>query len=239
MPRDLRLAALLLAVGLLAVANGWWLFPHDGDRQYTYERAAITVENGTFDYRGDDAFRYHRENDLVDVGCQPRSDGIGRACALDLHLVEHGPVTVATGAGYSGTPAFVRLDGAYYHRTVNRSGANTTYDVEPVAPRTVLAAIAANVSGVDPATVDRADPITFRVAVTGATETTVDRVEADSLGTVYRRGDSYYTVVLTDESTVHRPLVSSGLRDVLAVLGVALVLAAFVVAFPRIEEPFW
>lgn len=239
MPRDRRLAALLLAVGLLAIANGWWLFPHDGDRRYTYERAEITVENGTFDYRGDDLRRYHAENDLADVGCQPRFDGVGRACAFDLHLVEHGPVTVTESAGYPGAPAFVELRGDYYHRTTVRSGGNTTYDVEPVAPATVLAEIATNVSDVDPADVDRADPIPFRVAVTGEPVTTYDRVEADRLGTVYRRGGDYYAVVLTDESSVDRPLLSDGLRDVLQVFGLAFVLGAVVVAVPRIREPFW
>lgn len=237
MARDRLLAALLLAVGLLAVANGSWLFPHDGDRQYTYERAAITVENGTLDYRGADLARYHTENDLEAVGCQPRFDGVGRACAFDLRLLDRGPATVAAETGYSGGPTFVELRGAYYHRTVNRSGANATYDVDRVAPRTVLEAVATNVTGLGPGAVDRADSTPFRVAVTGETATTYERVEADRLGTVYRRGDGFYTVVVTAESSVDRPLVSPGLRDVLAVLGLALVLGAVVLAVPRVQEP--
>lgn len=228
--------AVLLVVGLLAVTNGLWLFPHDGDVRYTYERSAITVENGTFDYRGDDVFRFHYENDLVDVGCQPGTDGVGRACAFDQFLAEHGPVTIAAD-GALGVPTFVELGGAYYRRVATKNGSGTTYDVERVAPRAVLAVTATNISGVDPDDVDPGFSIPVRVAVTGEPARTFDRVEADRLGQIYRRGDEYYTVVLTAETTVEQPLVSEGLRRVLQVVGLGLLLGAAVVAFPRVEDP--
>lgn len=234
MDSEPRIAALLLVVGLAALTNPLWLFPHDGDRKYTYERSEITVENGTFDYRPDDRLYYH-ENDLVDVGCQ-RADGFDRACSFDRYLLAHGPVTVRADGG-RGAPGFVVLDGDYYRRVAIDEGSNTTSDVERVAPRELLAAVATNVSIVAVPPLDGDLPMPDRVAVTGETVTTFDRVPADELGRVYRRNDSYYTVVLTAETHVDAPFVSPGLRDLLTVGGLGALLGAVVLVLGRFVGP--
>lgn len=229
-----RLATLLLVVGLVAASNPVWLFPHEGDEQYTYERSEITVENGTFDYRPDDRL-YHHENDLVDVGCQ-RADGFDRACSFDRYLLAHGPVTVRAD-GARGHPEFVVLDGDYYRRVAIDEGSNTTYDVERVAPRELLAAVATNVSIVALPPLDGDLPMPDRVAVTGKTVTTFDRVPADELGLVYRRNDSYYTVVLTTETHVDAPLLVRQLRDVISVVGLSVLVGGVVLVLGRFVGP--
>ena len=227
MPDRPRLAALLVLLGLLAVSNALWLFPHDGDVRRTYERSAISVEDGTFDYRGASMRRYHTENDLVDVGCQPGFDGVDRACAFDYRLLTEGPVTVPVD-GLAGSPRFVELDGAYYRRVATVGDSGTTYDVERVPPERVLAEVATNVTATDAENVDGDAPLPIRVAATGEAVTTFERVEPDRLGRVYRRDGRYYTVVLTDETVVDRPLVSRRGRELLDLVGAALLLGGVV-----------
>ena len=64
--------ALLVVVGLLLVTNPLWLYPDAGESEYTYERSAVTVEDGTLTYDGVDAPHFRRANDLRSVGCQSK-----------------------------------------------------------------------------------------------------------------------------------------------------------------------
>lgn len=235
MDRESRNAALLLLVGLAALTNPLWLFPHDGEERYTYERLEVTVEDGALDYRPD--HRMHRpENDLDDVACQ-RWEGDDRGCAFDHYLVAHGPVTVPADAA-RGTPAYVELGGDYYRRVATDEGSNTTYDVEPVTPREVLAEIARDVSSVERTEVGPDAPTAYRVAVTGETVTTFDQVPADELGRVYRVNGSYFTAVLTYERSVDAPLVSPPNRDLISVVGASvLVIVVVVLVLGRFVGP--
>ena len=197
--------ALLVVVSLLLLTNPLWLFPHEGDTRYTYERSEIVVENRTLTYHGRDIPDFGANN-LDPVGCQPQDRTGARACAFDQHLVEYGPVTVPRGRALGAIrPDFVRIDGAYYrriHRPNDSDGDRTvTHDVERVEPRTVLAESAIDLSDVQRPFPD-SWPLAFRIAASGDVVTTYERVEDDELGAVYRRNGSYYTVVRTDETNV-------------------------------------
>lgn len=221
MRRAFRLGV-FAAVGLLAVTNSLWLFPHEGDQRYAYERVEVAVENGTLAYPGKGERPYHRENDLVDVACQPTDRG-RRACAFDRYLAAEGPVTVRDDPGYGSTD-HVALDGAYYRRTEAANGSRATYGVERVPPRRLLAVAAVNLTGVDPAVVDDGDSPPYRAAVTGERVTTYAPVDADRVGRLYRRNGRYYTVVLADAAVVDRPLVAPPGRDPLTLVGAVLLL---------------
>lgn len=228
---DRRLAALLAVLGLLALTNHWWLFPHEGDRRYTYEREPIAVENGTltYDYRTGE---FHRENDLVEVGCEVLGDDTGsRACAFDAYLAEHGPVRTTAHGVRETRPRFVRLDDGYYHRITERNGSKRTYDVEPVALRDLLAAVAFDVSGITRDDVRGENfGVGLRVAVTGDPRTTFEDLDDDDLGAVYLDDGAYYTVVRSGETRVDRPLLSRDSRGIVTVIGVFVLLAAGLMA---------
>lgn len=199
--RQLRVALLVMA--LLRVTNPLWLVPHEGETRYTYERSRIAVEDGTLVYQRSDLsdFDAERRNSLNPVGCQHDDEEGTRACAFDQHLVDHAPVTVPQPPELRANPArpeFVRINDAYYrriHDTRSDGSLNVTYDVERVTPQTVLAESAVNLSGVS----SPSDGLLRRrVAITGNTETSYERLDDDELGNVYRLNGTYYTVVVTD-----------------------------------------
>jgi len=220
--------ALLLAVlGFALLVNLVWLFPNEGSRQYTYDRAEITVENGTFDYR-ESGLRAtgHEWNDLAPVACDAR-DG-GRACAFDQYLAANGPVTIPDDEGYESRRAFVRLDDGYYHRTIEPVDDGATYDVERIAPRDLLAEVATNASL--PPSADVGDlPFETRVAVTGDPASTTEVPDRDEVGQVYLVNGTYYTVVVTEEGTVDTPVFAEWMRLPLSLLGMALLVVALIV----------
>lgn len=226
--------ALLVLLGVLALTNHWWLFPHEGDHRYTYERVPVTVEEGVLDYDHRTG-EFHRKNDLVAVGCERQGDdGGGRACAFDAYLVDHGPVRNVSRGVDEGGPSFVHLADGYYHRVSERETGTAdparVYDVEPVAPRDLLAEVALNVSASSGA--DLGDyPTRYRVAATGEAETTFEELADDELGRVYRLEGRHYTVVLTAETRLDRPLLTPQSRNLLAVAGLFSLLAASLLAF--------
>lgn len=203
-----RTAALLVGVGVPLLANPLWLFPHEGDVRYTYERTEIDVENGTLEYVGKDATGFRERNGLTPIACRFHDDERPRACAFDYHLVDHGPV-VAGNQLPAVEPDFARLRGSYYRRIVEHSGSDENrslvHDVEPVAPRTILAESAVNLTGASTSTTEDL-PLEFRVAITGEPRTTVEELDEEDLGRIFRRGGVYYTVVATDETFVDHGL---------------------------------
>ena len=221
--------ALLVVASLLLITNSLWLFPHEGETRYTYERSEVTVENGTLAYHGRGATGFGTNN-LNPVGCQPGDGQGGRVCAFDRHLVDHPPVTVPREQLGSARPEFVRIDGAYYRR-IHRANFSSdpptvTHDVERVEPRTVLAESALNLSGSTESPPDDS-PLELRVAVSGDTTTSYELLGPDELGDVYRLNGSYYTVVRTDEVLVDHgldPLRYESSRLPLAVVGLLLLL---------------
>jgi hypothetical protein len=229
---------LLALVGLLLVGNHRWLFPQEGVRQYTYERAEITVEDGTLRYDGAFEPYFDHGNDLDAVDCQAIDDW-SRSCGFDAHLVADGPVTVPTeGESWrSSAPSAAVRDG-YYRRVLEGNETARTYDVERVEPRALLADVAYDAADLGPANLSDATPLESGVAVTGEPRTTKDRLGDDRLGGVYRRNGTYYTVVPTDASRVDRGLpLSSGTRGLPGVLGVlASVLGGLVVLSETVRE---
>lgn len=187
------------------LTNPLWLFPHEGDTRYTYERSEIVVENGTLAYHGADIPEFAEQNNLNQVGCQPGDEGSARACAFDHHFVNHPPVTVPKKLLESRDAEFVRIDSAYYRRVhrVNGSGGNrtVTHNVERVTPQTVLREAALNISGRS-GTVRDDLPLEYRVAVSGDTVTTFEDLDEPQLGNIYRQNESYYTVVGTGEKHI-------------------------------------
>lgn len=226
--------ALLAVVGLLFVTNSLWLYPGAGEAEYTYERSAIEIEDGTIGYAIDDP-GFTRWNDLEPVGCQ-RSDAMTeRACAFDRYLVDEGPVTVS-GKQTVGAirPDFVQLEGEYYRRIHRQNHSVSpdarTHDVERVEPETVLEESAMNASRIAGPDLERGEvPLETYVVVTGETVTTTDPLEGDRLGTVYRYDGAYYTVLVTDR-TVATPgpdiLYDDLTRRLLMLAGVVLMVMA-------------
>lgn len=219
--------ALLLAVlGVALVTNVLWLFPAEGETEYTYARSEITVTNGTFDYRNAHDGPGEEWNDLVPVACDAYD--ADRTCAFDAYLAANGPVTLDGDTSFGSRTAFVRIDDTYYHRTVEDTENGTVYDVERVEPRSLLAEVATNLSGAAPGEADDL-PLQPRVAVTGEPESTAAFPERDQVGEVYRVDGTYYTVVIVEEGTVDWPLFAEWLRVPLAVLGLFLLVAALLV----------
>lgn len=209
MPPEKAPVLALAVAGLLLLANPLWLFPHEGDVWYTYERSKLSIEGGTISYEGKGHPSFGEENSLNAIGCQRYDDEQPRACALDRHLVNHSPVTVPGDRRAGVHPEFVRLDGAYYRRVYRRNGTgpNTTatHDVKRVPPEVVLREAAVNLSG---ASASGASDLrlSVRIAVTGDTVRTVMDLEEADLGRLYLRDGDYYTVVVTDRQPVdHGP----------------------------------
>lgn len=224
--------ALLAVAGLLLVANPLWLYPAAGEAEYTYERSALQVENGTITYAMDDP-GFTRWNDFEPVGCQRADAMTERACAFDLYLVDEGPVTVSAEQTIGAIrPDFVHLEGEYYRR-IHRQNLSVspdarTHDVERVEPETVLEESATNVSRITD--LERGDvPLDTYVAATGETVTTTEALDGDRIGTVYRHDGAYYTVLVTDRTVDTRGpdvLHDDLTRHLLMLAGVVLVVVA-------------
>lgn len=199
-----RISILLLVGGVLLLANPLWLFPHEGDTRYTYERSEIVVENGTLTYRGGDVRGLEDENGLNPVGCQYYDDEQPRACAFDRHLVNRPRVSVPMNGLEPIRPEFVHINGAYFrriHQLNETSDRTVTHDVERVSPRTVLAESAINITNWSQPVSDHLG-LAGQIAVTGNSVTTFEYLRGDELGNVYRDNGTYYTVVATDEHHV-------------------------------------
>ncbi|WP_435349769.1 hypothetical protein [Haloarchaeobius sp. HRN-SO-5] len=205
-----RQAVVLVVIGVLLLTNPFWLFPHEGEVQYTYDRSEILVEDGTLSYSGASETEFAEENSLNAVGCQLRHGFTEqpRACAFDAYLVDHGPVADTRYYLHDIQPDFVRIGDAYYRRTHTRNetaeDVHVMHDVERVTPRTVLAESALlNISDYSRPVPDFDGwgdrGVEFRVAITGDAVTTFEDLGEDNLGNVYRQNDSYYTVVVTSE----------------------------------------
>jgi hypothetical protein len=240
--RQTALRSIATVLGLLLVTNSLWLVPHEGDVRYTYERAEIHVENGTLTYHGIADDEFAAENDLEAVGCQKYDDD-ERACAFDRHLIDHDPVTEPRVGHVEQRVGYVELDSRYYERVVTARGTmdngTRTFTVEQVQPETVLDAVAVDASTVDADAVDADVRLPFRLAVTGGTATSYERLDEDELGTIFHRDGSYYTVVGTDETFVDRGLswlASGESRALLAILGVFVLLGVALRLAARIRR---
>lgn len=234
-----RATLVLAVVSLLLATNVLWFFPQEGATQLTYERAELTVENGTLTYYGDhrhpETHEYHYKNDLVPVACQ-YADPTERACALDDYAAEHGPVTVYDDSYTADSTAYSRIDGAYYERVFRTNESTRTYDIEQVTPMQLLAAVARDAADIRPDDLSDSTPRPFHIAVTGAAVTTTEELAHDDLGRVYARNDTYYTVVLTDTATLDRPVVpEANNRSMFTLAG--LVLSVVVVVQLLSENP--
>lgn len=231
---DSRRIILFVIVGLLFVSNSIWLVPHEGDVQYTYERAQIDVENGILTYDGKDI--NPAENDLIAIGCQfqDRGESDDRACGFDAYLSSHGPVSVPNhGLNSHSGSEFIRLGDAYYQQVRDENSSTVTYDVNRVSPQTLLSRVRARNISDAPRELEEFS-LHYRIAVTGDTTTSFEKLEDDDLGRLYHQNGVYYTVVLTDE-TVHDIALLPPVRSVLLVAGLILLAAATVESTGRIE----
>jgi hypothetical protein len=197
---DRRRIVLLTVVGLALATNGLWLLPTEGETQYTYERAAVTVEGETVTYEGSGEF--DGVNDLSAVGCEATDSG-GRPCAFEAYLAREGPVNVSKGdfahlEGATGEE-FVALADGYYHRSRASVDEETlAYDVESVTAETLLAEISQQ-----PRT--SGDRFLGERVATGARETTLAGPdEVRGVGDVYDVDGSYYVVVVAERGPVDR-----------------------------------
>lgn len=234
--------ALLAVAGLLLLANPVWLVPHEGETLHTYERNEVVVEDGILAYEDRRTGPFDDENDLTPVGCDDYEASLVRACALDRHLVEHGPIPVSRDTTGEGGPEFVRLDDAYYRRITRYDDSaeppTLTLDVERVAPETVLAESAVNLSEPDSVRPDHG--VRLRVLLTGESETSFTELSDHALGTVYQRDGSYYVLVLTEERVIdHGPpleaLEYEVPRYLLAAIGALLLAAIYLIGHDRSE----
>lgn len=199
-------AVALVVVGFLLLTNPLWLFPHEGDTRYTYDRSEIAVENGTLEYAETGVLDFAEENSLNRIECQRYDDEQPRACAFDHYLATHPPVTAPETLRGSIRPDFVEIDGSYYRRIHRQNDSReedrtVVHDVERVQPETVLAESAIDVPD---STSQRPDDLWLeqRIAITGETETSFEDLDEDGLGRIYRQDGTYYTVVVTGEQHV-------------------------------------
>lgn len=229
MPSDYRTAAALAVLGLLLVTNAVWLFPHEGETEYTNERVEIRVKDGTISYDGKHWGALDHANDIDEIGCQS-ADRRGRVCGFDAYLATEGSVTVTDGEQVRyRTAAYSVIESDYFRRIREPNGSTTSFDVERVSPEALLAEIATDAPGRPADEVWDGAPLQYRIAVTGETTTTHELLEDDALGTVYRQNGSYYTVVVTRSSTVDRGLPDSNTtRTLLRWVGLFVLLAALV-----------
>jgi len=227
---DRRRLLVLAVVGLALVTNSVWLLPNEGEIAYTYERSAVTVEDGEITYDGREQFS--RFNHLAAVDCEAADPG-GRTCAFEAYLAAAGPVNVSK-AGFAhlegGTEEYVALADGYYLRTRESVDDETlAYDVEPVTAETVLT---------DTSQRPRTSGERFlgeRVA-TGETVTTLASPEAvRGVGEMYEVDGSYYVVVVAEREPVDRVPVQLP-RRLIGVVG-GLVLAG--VAYLLVRERVW
>lgn len=216
----------LLLVGGALLATPVWLFPSEGEERYTYERVELAPADDEIVYQRDIGWIVGgHHNDLRAVGCEGflESTGSSRLCAFEQSVAEDGPVTVSEGAyaASSADPRFVDLRDGYYRRVVRENGSKVTLDVRPVSAEAVLENVSTDFTGVS-ATALKEYPATHALA-TGSP--VVSRQPPDSVraGQVFRYEGAYYTVAVTDESVVDRPLVSSGLRAFLQLVGLLVV----------------
>lgn len=226
-----RRTVLLVLVGLSLVANPAWLYPHDDEALYTYERREIGVEDGNLTYHGLDGTLFvGKYSDLNALGCQ-LGDTDARACAFDEHLATHGPMSVSKQAARSRVPEFAHLDDGYYRRVRSRNESTVTYDVERVAPREFLEAVAVDLTELRADDLPGDLPLEYRLAVTGGTTRSFEDTEDDELGRVFRHDGSYYTVVVTDQEIRDPPFPLTGVtRRFLQLIGVLAIIGAVVYA---------
>jgi hypothetical protein len=186
-------------LALALVTSGFWFVPNEGESRYTYDRAAVAVENGEITYAGQES-AFAEYNNLQAVDCQ-YYDGSGRRCAFDAYLADHGPVNVSTGryvAVSRSIPAFVELSDGYYRRVGESVDEGVVaYDAEKLPPREVLGAIATETTGGE-----NSQFISRRVAVSGAETSLVEPSEVSGVGEVYRVDGTYYVVVVSERSEV-------------------------------------
>ena len=221
-----RRIALLVVVGLLALTNGLWLFPHEGERVYTYERVEVTIEEGP-----DGPMLAHEDaeapwlNDIEGLACQVGSTN-GWRCGFDRYLAKNGPVSVSRGNTYpdGGGPDYTEVSGDYYERVVNETESGVSYDVRRVDPATVRRAVATDYRGVDASDVGL---LTTEIAITGERVTTRTELDDGDLGQVYRLDDGYYAVIQTDTRVLDRPFLEPGIRAFAGFFGGCLLFVAF------------
>jgi hypothetical protein len=219
-----RYAALaLLVVGLVAIPNGAWLFPNEGETRYTYERTQLVVENGTLTPRAEPLDEYAEFHHLRGVDCDrvlaPRD------CTLDRYLLSQGPLTVDGEADRVGQPRYTRIRGDYYRRVVAVNGSRTKLDVRAVDPETVRAELATRARPVQPSAVRESQPV-YRAVATGEPATSFVAPHEASLGQVYVQNGSHYTAIVTAESELDRPLIAPATRSGISYAG-AVVASVF------------
>lgn len=220
-----RCAALaLLVVGLVTIPNGAWLFPHERETRYTYERTQLVVENGTLTPRTEPLDEYAEFHHLRGVDCDRALEP--RDCILDRYLLSEGPLTVDGKADRVDEPRYTRIGDDYYRRVVAVNGSRTTLDVRAVGPEAVRAELAIRARPVQPSAVRESTPV-YRAVATGEPATSFVAPHEASLGRVYVQKGSHYTAIVTAESELDRPLISPTTRSWFSYAGA---MAAFVFA---------
>jgi hypothetical protein len=215
---------LLLLVGVALFANPVWLLPQEGEPRYTYERVRLAPADDEIVYQRDVEWIVGgHHNDLRAVGCEGfvESTGSGRLCAFEQSLADDGPVEVRDVYATRGArPRYVQLWDGYYERVARETNGSVTLDVRPVSAEVVLENVSTDFTGVG-ADALKEYPAT-RALATG--EPVVSRQPPDSVraGAVFRYEGAYYTVVLADRGVVDRPILSSGVRAFLQLVGVLL-----------------
>ena len=196
-------------VGVLLLTNSLWLFPHEGEVRYTYERTEMSSTDGALEYRGQNLQRFAEANSLVGVACEPPDDEQPRACSFDAHLVDHPPVSLPNVRGGVISPEFVWIADSYYRRVHRIESARGTevvrHDIERISPEFVLSETAMNLTERSISIEDDL-PLEVRIAATGETVRTYTDLADDELGRTFRLDDSFYTVVRTNRTIIDHGL---------------------------------
>lgn len=75
------------------------------------------------------------------------------------------------------------------------------HDVKAVSPRTILAETAVNITGSSASGIGDL-PLEWQIGITGDPRVTVEDLDENELGRIFRKNGSYYTVVATDKAVV-------------------------------------
>jgi|GEM_PF-3231656 len=141
-----RRTFLLVLVGALLLANGWWLYPQGVSYEQEYYAEAEPA--------------HHPAGEFGTGAIQDCVRGVSsKRCALRRHVAADGPVRLDDPGDASvdvtneseQSPEFVRLDDGYYRLTATITNGSLVLSMEPVLTERVLDVVAVNESEVDPA----------------------------------------------------------------------------------------
>jgi hypothetical protein len=157
--------------------------------RHQYRASEVTVQSDRIDFADTGETGFMTVDGVDGIACSGFTVSTSWECVLEAHVTgaENGSVTTTR---YDSPPRapFVRLDGGYYRRVVERRNDTTTLTYDPVSARTVLESVSADLGSAR-------EPVA-RAVRSGTARSTV-KIET---GRLVRDGDQYYYVSRVGET---------------------------------------